>query len=184
MVQRVNFIQRGKYALTYLNMAIVFVLWIVFCVGVHGVFIVQGIWMNTKVIAAKQITKALSDEFAKQAELARATKTVEQTGTAIQSLTSVFQILPRWSRVLSDLAEAVPSQVWLTGVKSSGQTTSASTRHIEVEGRGRSAEAITQFVQRLNEKKIFQNVILARSTKDAEKNDLIFTVSADVVFSG
>lgn len=184
MVQRVNFLQRGKYALTYQNMAIVLGLWLVLCVGVHGIFILEGVWARTKTIAAKEILKALTMEFEKQAQLAQATKTVERTGTAIQSLASVFQVVPRWSKAMDELAAAMPGQVWLTLMKTSGDTVTGAVRHIEVEGRGRSAEAITQFVQRLDDQPIFQNVVLSRSTKDADQGDLIFTVAADVVFSG
>ena len=182
MVQRVNFLQRGTYSMTYQNVAIVFGLWFFLCVVVYGGFVLQGVWVKTKLLAAKETQKALATEFEKQAQLAQASKRVERTGTAILSLASIFEQLPRWSKALTGLAESVPGQVWLTNMKTTVPTAGFSLRHIEVEGRGRSAESITQFVQRLDEQPLFENVVLSRSTRDVELQDLIFTVAADVSF--
>ncbi|MBI2345917.1 MAG: PilN domain-containing protein [Deltaproteobacteria bacterium] len=181
--QRINFLERGRYALTYQNMALFLGCWIVLCAAVHGLFIMRGVWMRTKVIASEQLVKALEAEFQKQVHFATASQTVERTGAAVQSLSSVFQQVPRWSRALKELAEALPAQVWLSSVKTT-VASGTTGRMIEVEGRGRSAEAITQFVQRLDAMPLFANAILARSTKDAEQSHLYFTVAAEVRFTG
>lgn len=182
MVQRVNFLERGKYTLTYQNMALVTALWFFCCLLVQGAMVLHGIWTKAKLQGVEKAEQMFNEEFHRQLQLAQVSKSHERTGTAIQSLASVFEQLPPWSQALTQMAAVVPSQVWLTIVKSVGTPDDNRRRHINIEGRGRSAEAITQFMQKLDETTAFENVALSRSSKDAEPQELIFTIAADLVF--
>ncbi|MBI4367435.1 MAG: PilN domain-containing protein [Deltaproteobacteria bacterium] len=183
MVQRVNFLERGRFAFTYQNAAIATGIMLVLCIAVHVGIILHGTWMTTKVIAAKGLLKGLSMEFEKQVQLAQASKSEERTGTAILSLSTIFEHVPQWSRVLAGVAAVLPDQVWLTMVKSAGATGGAPQRKFEIEGHALSIEAINQFVQRLSEVSGFKDVVNPRSTKDVNERDFIFSIGAEVTIA-
>lgn len=182
MIQRVNFLEQGRYALTYQNMAIFLSLWTALCFGVYGALLLQGVLVSTRVTMAKENAKKVREEFDKRVQFFQVSKTQEQTGTAIQSLTSIFAQLPRWSGVIADMATAAEGRVALTLVKSIAAVEGRPGKMIEIEGRGRSMEAITQFAEQLETEPTFQNVALPRSAKDSEQHDFTFTATAEVVF--
>lgn len=184
MIQRINFIEKGKYALTYRNMLILVGLWVLFCVFIFLVESGYGWWVSGKLALRKQALDELNYRKERAMALVEATKTKQNTTTAIKSLSEIYANYPAWSEVMMHLSNSIPAQLWLTGIGSEYLSKDSFFRRVEISGQGQSAASITQFVKQLNKAPIFHNVFLNSSKKLEEEKRLgySFIVLGEVRF--
>lgn len=181
MAQRINFLDHGKYAFTYRNMAIGVGLWIAVCAVVELGFMVQTWYVKHKVIGRQEQLKALQSRQEQQIRLLEVAQTKEQTGSAIESLTVIFARTPRWSRPLAGLVHAHPAKIDLVQFSSiPGEP--GGERKILLRGHAGSPEAMATLIEQLNKLSVYQHVMLSESTRDVETGGLQFVVSAVIDF--
>lgn len=183
MAQRVNFLDSGPYALTYRNIMIVLGAWVGLCVVVEAGLIGYAWLVEKRLETMQEQVKLLQKQQEQQIQLLALSKTQEQTGTAIQSLTTRFLNPPRWSAVLHALLKARPAQVDLVRFASS-QTEGAAARTVQLEGYSSNAEAMAEFVDHLSHVPMYKHVVLVESSRE-EKGDgrLKFLINATLDFT-
>lgn len=181
MAERVNFLDQGKYAFTYRNMAMGMGAWVGLCVAVAFGFMAHGWYLDSRVAILKERQKKLDQEQQTQLQLLAVSQSQEQAGTAIQTLTSVFAVTPRWSKALDSLVAARPAQIDLTHVGS--RLAENGRREVVFEGYAQNPETMASFVQQLGRQPAFRDVTLNNSQR-AEGDQLKFTISGTVQFTG
>lgn len=182
MAQRINFLDHGKYAFTYRNMAMGVGLWIGVCAVVELGFMAQTWYVKSKVTGRQEQLKALQSRQEQQIRLLEVAQTKEQTGSAIESLTVIFARTPRWSRPLVGLVHAHPAKIDLVQFASVPGEPGAE-RKAMLRGHAGSPEAMAALIEQLNKLPMYQNVMLSESTRDVDTGGLQFVVSAVINFA-
>jgi hypothetical protein len=182
MVQRINFLATGKYAMTYRNMAIALGLWVGLCALIQLGFVGETWVAETKVKAMKDRMRVLQVRQDRKLQLLEATKSKEQAGTAMQSLSTIFVDTPAWSTVLNGLSSARPVALDLFSMK--GEKSESHRYHLVLEGHAESMDAVNEFLGRLNEQHAYESARLTESSRDVEAGKLRFVISSLVRFTG
>lgn len=178
--QRVNFLQKGAYALTYRNMIILVAGLLLFCMLIHGLFAVRHFFAKRKLAGLERAAQELSMKQQKVMAVMQASQSQQSNEAIAQSLAQVFSKMPVWSGVLTDLGNEMPKLIFLKSVKSSGIGDKTDIRKLSISGKGPSAGGIMQFVKAIEDSPLFQNVSLISSQK--EEGGFSFAIDCEVAF--
>lgn len=180
--QRVNFLVGGGYVLTYRNMALIVAGWILFCGLVHVGLI--GLAMNKegRLKTLESRAQVLQSRQAEQVQLLELSKQKVQTGTAVQSLASLFKDTPRWSRMLHALVAVRPGDIDLVRVAAERDKESAQYLLV-IDGTATDTDAITALIEAMHKTPLFQDAKLENSSRDTTTNRMKFVVRSQVQFA-
>jgi Tfp pilus assembly protein PilN len=178
MVKRVNFIEKGPFALTYRNMLILVGIAALVCLLVHGMFVVRYKLLKAKSSELKRQVAELTIQ--KEKTLAAMQIAQSQSSRAVAPLASIFVKMPVWSSSLGSMVSIMPKQLWLESVRSSNVGDISDKRKLEISGKSASHASIAMFVSRLEDLPEFQNSILVNSKK--EGGSFTFVINTEVVF--
>ncbi len=161
-IQRINFVERAVFVLTYRKMLRIGGLWILF-------FLVLSASEWTRTIALAKISSHLEVEVNQlKAEREAIMKQVASASAVPQnpkeSLMQIFDRTPPWSSLLKELSSKTPRGVWLTQIKTV-EKSGPSLPGLTLSGRAGEAGQLTQFLQSLSETTFFDSVVLTSSTK-------------------
>lgn len=165
-IQRVNFVEREPFGLTYRKMILVggvIVGLVVMMIGAQ--------WVRGRL--AGQEAARLEDEVKKlRAERERIFKETGSSGAdstdAREVLINLIDSAPPWSMILRELAARTPRSVWLTNLKSIPRAASNAaqvSQGIELSGHADDAGRVAQFVRALQQAPLFSDVVLTSSKK-------------------
>lgn len=179
MVQRVNFIEKGTYSITYKNMVVFALLTCMVCGLVQGMFVLRVALLKNKVAEMKKQIAELTI----QKEKALAAMQIAQTRSNLSSapLAALFMKMPMWSAVLSEVSNRMPKQVWLDELRSSDIGTT-DMKKLEIAGKSMSHASIAQYVNSLEDSELFSNTVLVRSDKNKEKGAYSFVINTEASF--
>lgn len=183
MVSRINFLEKGKYILTYKKMMILVVGWIVIC---FSLFIIEkgySWWVEKKLEKEKQVMQQLNARKDKTMALLQAQEK-RPVETEVKKLSEVYEHFPVWSEILDSLALRIPSQVWLKSLTSSYVSGSNMFRKLEIGGMGQNAALIASFVKSLNDTEVFKNVIMNKTKREEGEKayGYSFVILGEIVF--
>ena len=178
MIQRVNFVERGPYTLTYRDMLLFAGLLCAACIAVHGIFIFRHMLVKNK---TARLTRQVQ-ELSIYKEKALAALQIAQTRSTgfIAPLASLFVKMPVWSQALSDISKSMPTQIWFKNIRSSSIGEQSDTRKLEISGGSTSHAAVAQFIKSLEDSKLFKSTMLVNSQK--EKTGYSFLINTEVWF--
>lgn len=178
MVQRINFIEKSPYAITYKNMIAFALAACVLCLAFHGLFVLRYSMLKSKVSQMKRQVQELTVHKDKALAAMQIAQTKQIANAA--PLAALFVKMPAWSTALSDMSKKMPKQIWFEKVKSSNIGDRTDIKKIEITGQSVSNASIAQFVNLLEDSEWFQNTVLMNSHK--EKSGYSFVVSSEVLF--
>ena len=183
MAQRVNFLEKSAFVLTYRNMLIIAGAFCIFCTMIHGGFMMRHWMVKTKLVESNRIVNELTIRKEKALAVLQATQTRNTDATVTQALVSIFSKIPAWSSVLEDLSKKMPKQIWLKELRTQDIGERVDVKKIELSGKGASIASIAEFVSGLESSGKFQNVALVSSEKNEIDRNYSFMVNADVIFA-
>ncbi len=184
-MSRINFVEKGAFVLTYKKMIAAGVIWFAFCLLLFFMFSGYSWYLGRSLDRNKSFLKQLNAQKDRALALVEATK-VQTVAPDMKGLADVFDHFPVWSEVMSILSDSLPAQVWLTSVQTQFYSENSMARKIEIGGRGRNTGSIARFVKQLNNKPLFYNAVLNKSTRveeDSRNPGYSFVVIGDVRFS-
>lgn len=160
MVSRINFIEKGKYALTYRNLAVLLGAWVLFCTLIYSIQVFYGFFVHQSFLNQDRALKHLSAERDRGlAILEMAAKNIEsRVGT--KGIEKYLSFVPEWSGVLRELEASLPKSVWLLSVASSDLEEGNKSKRLEIKGMGLNSGGVVQFVKNLSDSKVFRNAII------------------------
>lgn len=178
MVQRINFIEKGAFALTYKNMLLFAGALCLVCVVIHGGFMLQNGWVKNK---AAEIKKQVQ-ELTVQKDKALAAMQIAQSQAIVTAapLASLFVKVPIWSTTLGEIGQKMPKQIWLSTIRSTDIGDRTDIKKIEIAGKSASHAAVAQFVGAIDSLDKFQNTVLVTSKKDTVGYS--FLINTEVLF--
>lgn len=158
MIQRINFIEKKPFILTYRKMVLL-------GGGLFGLAILfYGLQMVRLVSIEKRITKLTVEVTKLKAERERRLKELAgETGAAAGAQAVLIQYFDdplSWAALLNELTSETPRSLWLTSLKSSEKADDASKRGMTINGQADEASAVTSFVKSLSDSPYFEKVIL------------------------
>jgi len=183
VTDRINFLEKGKYVLTYKKMAMAVGLWFVLCFVVffsltgYKWLIIKGKEKYVKHLAQlntrKERTMALIEA-----------QSVPVLEPQVKKLSEVYDHFPNWSAALVELSENIPSQVWLTNVTSTYLSDNGMYRRVEISGNAKNISSIANFSNKLNKSSLFRNVVLNKSSRveGSKKSGYSFVLLGEIVF--
>lgn len=183
MVDRINFLKKGKYILTYKRMLQYAVIWVVALAAVFSLLIAYN-WINNKRLeSSKVFLEQLNAKKQRTEALVEAAK-FKHTGSSVKEVALIYATFPSWSEVMRDLAESMPRQLWLTSISSTAPSQSPASRKLEIQGKSRNNSNVATFLENLNKKTLFKNVVLSKSVRDAKEGqrDYNFDVNGEITF--
>lgn len=184
MTKKVNFLDKGAYALTYKRLVALVVTWFVLCLGVFVLERGYSWYLGNSYQARQQALKLLNTRKEKTMALVEASS-AGAGQPDVRELSQIFSNFPLWSVVLGNLSGSMPGQVWLTAMTTGYLAENSMMRKIEINGLGRNTSTIASFVQQLNNKPDFSNIVLSKSEKVKEDNrssGYSFTILGEVRF--
>ncbi len=178
MVQRINFIEKGAFALTYRNMILFAVAMFVLCSLVHGLFVLRYAMLKNK---ANELKKQMA-ELSVQKDKALAAMQIAQAHAVSTSapLIALFAKMPVWSRSLGEMVDIMPKQVWLEIIRSVSLGDQNDVKKLEIVGKSASNSAVAQFVSNLDALDNFRNTSIVNTKK--EVYGYSFLINSEVLF--
>ena len=178
-VQRINFIEKGAWTLTYRNMLIFVGLTCVICTLINVGLSLRSAYLKSYVGELKRQAQELMIQ--KDKALAAMQLLQNQTTSAsVAPLAALFSKTAGWSNVLENLVKFKPKQLWLDNVRSIDVGERTDLKKLEIAGKSVSNAAIAQFVGQLDGSGKFKNTVLMNSQKD--KNGYTFLVNTEIPF--
>jgi Tfp pilus assembly protein PilN len=179
MVRRINFIEKGAFALTYKNMIFFVMAALACCVFVHFFFMLRCTLLKSKAANLQRQVQQL----AIQKDKALAAMQIAQSNVSDYAapLAELFVKMPVWSAALSDLAKSMPRQLWLETIRSTtGGGEAGDIRKLEIVGKGVSHAAVAGFVSSLDGLERFKNTVMVNSQRGAD--GYTFLINTEVIF--
>jgi Tfp pilus assembly protein PilN len=174
MAERINFLEKGAYVITYKKMVMLIAAWVAIC---FSIFIFESIFrwvVHSRLNMLVKHHSELSSEQQKAMALLEATKE-SFVKPEMKKLSEIYDNYPAWSRVLYEVAKRRPSLVSLTEITTAFGTEGGGTRKMELSGRGQGADMIANFVSTLNNSSLFRNVMLNKSAKASGEREYGYT---------
>lgn len=178
MIQRVNFIEKGAYTITYKNMLMFAGLVCVVCLLINGLFVLRVAMLKSKVAEGKKQIAELTI----QKEKALAAMQIAQTQSVASAapLAALFVKMPRWSAALADISKRMPKQIWFEQIRSTTIGERTDMKKLEIAGKSLSHSSIAQFVNLLEDSDLFSNSVLLKSER--ADGGYSFVVNTDATF--
>ncbi|MBI2975200.1 MAG: PilN domain-containing protein [Deltaproteobacteria bacterium] len=149
-----------------------------FCVFIQLFFMFRHALLKSKSGNLKREVQELSIQ--KDKALVAMQIAQSNAGDSAAPLAELFVKVPVWSTALSDLAKAMPKQLWLETIRSTTAGDAGDIKKLEISGRGVSHAAVASFVSSLDASERFQNTIMVNSQKGA--SGYTFLVNTEVLF--
>lgn len=200
MIKRINFIEKQVLAFTYLTLAQI-------CLGVLVFMSLLAGWQFFKVYRAD---KVLAEEQAHVDSLKEEQKTLKAKPVKpvkerisigeFQALLDRMESAPRWSKILQDISQRLPTAVWMTTFKSVDGARGSDTERkkkdksdkdkeeieepvrlvyrLEFTGHSLDVRNISEFLATLFKSDYLKNLTLSESVKD--QTDYRFVIKSEV----
>jgi len=184
-MSRINFVEKGAFVLTYKKMIAAGVAWLVICFFIFLIFSGYSWYLGRSLEQNKSFLKQLNAQKDRALALVEASN-VQKVAPDMKGLAEVFDHFPIWSEVMRILSDSLPAQVWLTSVQTQFYSENSTARKVEIGGMGRNTSSVARFVKQLNDKPLFYNVVLNKSSRLEEDNQnpgYSFVVIGDIRFS-
>ncbi len=176
-VQRINFIEREPFVLTYRRMlegggvlAAVFL-------------ILFGIQFLRVHFADKQLQQTEAEVQTLREESDRLFKQMAALGgaqSAKEVLSNLFEKTAPWATMLKELTATAPRSVWLVSLKSRPSPGSSGMPGLEMSGRSEEAGSVAQFLKSLTSSTFFQDVVLATSKHESMAGADVYSFIIDL----
>jgi Tfp pilus assembly protein PilN len=161
-----NFLKQGSSGLTYKSLVYGLAGWVVLLGVIYGIQFLRYWLLRDEMTQAKHQVTNLNEEKEKQVEMIKLMSNRRIGVSAQENLTVIIANRPRWSRVLQEIARALPSDVWLDSIKVKGGGDEWYT--ILIRGEAKSQRVLTDFILRLESSGLFAKTALD-NTKLASK---------------
>lgn len=165
-IRRMNFLKQGSSGLTYKSLVYGLAGWVVLLGVIYGIQFLRYWLLRDEMTQAKHQVTNLNEEKEKQVEMIKLMSNRRIGVSAQENLTVIIANRPRWSRVLQEIARALPSDVWLDSIKVKGGGDEWYT--ILIRGEAKSQRVLTDFILRLESSGLFAKTALD-NTKLASK---------------
>ena len=146
-IKRVNFLQQERHALTYKNMVFLLIGWCLLLVLAYGVQLGRQHLVVREIRAERKVISQLNKQKDQHLEQAAQYYRRRLGGASHSDLRAILENRPRWSRVLRELTQQLPGQVWLDSVKIMLHPSEGFL--IEMTGKAKSQRRITNFLMQL-----------------------------------
>lgn len=176
-----NFLAREKVEFTYRRIAKLMLVWAIFlsCIGV--IQVLRYVYAKYDIKQERAYVEQLTQEKDRRMALAQMAGVQKNRQIMQEDLYMIFRRPPYWSVVLKKLATSVPQQLQLTSVTTKAGKGKYMT--MEIKGVGTSVRAITEFIMRLEETKVFKGVELVGTQWNRSGGDFRFELYANVLVS-
>lgn len=188
MKERVNFLEKGAFVLTYKKMMLIVGAWIVFCLVIFAIQSIYGLWVSEKLKNSKNILVQLNAKKEQTMALIEATKS-PQIAPDAKELSEIYLGFPVWSEVVAAVSRHMPPEAWLSSISSAYFSERSMNRKIEINGTAKNTASIARFTEELNKDPMFLNIILNKSDRvqDADKKQgssqgYSFVITGEVKF--
>lgn len=185
MVERINFMERGKFVLTYKSMVQLAVLWFAGCIVIFMLIGMYSWYVGKSVDKYKFKLRELNIQKNKTMALLEASKTVP-SGTNVKRLSEIYAHYPVWSDVMGYLSRNMPPQTWLNSVTTEYLGENTIFRKIQITGEGQNTASIARFVSQLNKHPLLNNMVLSRSSrkevKEEKQTGYSFIILGEIAF--
>jgi len=179
-IQRINFIEREPFVLTYRRMLEIGGAAAAVCLFLFGM-------QFGRVHLAEARQERLEKEVqALREESDRIFKQMSASGgpqSAREALTSLFEKAPPWAALLKEMTAEAPRSVWLTGLKSKEGAGGAGMIGLQLSGHSEEAGSVAQFLKSLTASSFFQNVVLASSKHEMVSGSDVYSFVIDLSVS-
>lgn len=176
-IQRINFIQKEPFVLTYKRMLLFGGALIGLCLFLAGVQGVRLVYSQRQATQMTEEVKRLRDERDK---LFKQSSNAKGELSARDALLNLFEGAPPWAAILKELTAVTPRSLWLTGLKSSPRADAASPLNLQLSGRSEEAASIARFLKSLNGSSFFKNVVLVSSRRETPTKGGGYSFSIDL----
>jgi len=170
-IKRMNFLQQSRSAITYATLLKVLVIWCVFLAFLFGVQVLRELNIKREMRNAKEAANALNMEKDGHLERIQRVSRLRVGLSAKEGLSAILQNRPRWSKVLKNLTDSLPSKVWLDSVSVVDSKTGD--YEIEMFGKAKSQRALTNFIMRVESSGSFSGTSLVTSRLSGDKKGLL-----------
>ena len=178
-IQRINFIEREPFVLTYKKMIIMGGALFGVVLFFYGVQLTRLLWIE------KNVTRLTEEVTQLKASRERALlEAGSETGGLVSARAALLKILTHatsWSAVVRELTTETPHSLWLTSLKSYEKAESLSRRGLLLNGQAEEAESVTFFLKALSGSPYFTNVVLTSSKQESGPSGLLYQFSIDLI---
>jgi hypothetical protein len=182
-VERVNFIEKGKFALTYRKMAELCGIWVLFCFFIFLLLAGHSWWAGKSLESYRHKLSELNVKKDKTMALLEVS-TAKPASANIKGLADIYAGFPTWSEIMLYLSKSMPAQAWLKSVSTTYAENGANFRKIEIRGESQNTSSVAKFVKELNGVPLFHNIILNKSFRNVKdgKQRYSFVIIGEVAF--
>jgi Tfp pilus assembly protein PilN len=145
-LHRMNFLKRARFGFTFRDMVYTIAAWYLLLMMFYGIEALRIYGLERRIDTAKATLVQLTSEKDRQAEIAK-TSIKSKGGVTKENLGALLMRRPRWSKVLKGIVQIMPADVWLDEGKVTGGDDQWYT--IEVSGKARSQQSLSDFIMRL-----------------------------------
>lgn len=175
MIQRVNFIEKKRLAITYRMIANAYLVAIGICGLLYGYAIITYMHSQKTIRDLQLGIVQLQKEKEKLMK-----KEKKNTGTGpFVAIQDELEQVPQWSLLLDSLSQILPHQVWLKEFKTRAQEKEGHKREVQLEGQAKNAQAISTFLKMIEDTPFFEDVVL-RSSEEDKTGVFDFEISCNI----
>jgi Tfp pilus assembly protein PilN len=177
MTQRINFIEKRPFVLTYRKMVLVGGGIFGFLILFYGVQAVRLVSVEKKVVKLTAEVMRLKQEKEKRLKALEAAASAGSAAGAQAALVQYFDDPLSWSSFLNELTSQIPRSLWLTSLKA--QEKKEARQGMLIEGRAEEASAVTGLVKALADSPYFEKVILTSLKQEKGDRGLYYKFTID-----
>jgi len=174
MIQRINFLQKQTFEITYAALLVAFGSVLLICLLSYGVTrLKQGGAERRRASLTTEINKLKEEreQLLHRGELS-------QTSGPWAAIQQALEKEPSWPQLLSSLAASLPPNVWLVSFKSFSKEGNPDVKGIVFHGSARSQQAVAAFLTAMGKTPHFEKIVLTSS--DKEQGLFHFSASCDI----
>ncbi|GEM_PF-3463447 len=178
-VERINFIEKEPFQLTYRKMLFIGGGLFVFIILLSSLQWVRAGMIEKSVV---QLNNEIVNLKAEREKLVRqaAPNLAGNFAGAQTELLKIFDTPFSWAGILRDITAQISRSLWLINVDSSDKDGGSLQKGLILKGRAEEASAITSFVKALAESTRFENVILTSTKQTTGPNGTFYDFSVDL----
>lgn len=177
MIQRVNFLEREIFFLTYRKMTVWGGCIAAVALLLYGSAFLQSTWVErraTKIFEEVSQLKVERDRVLSQVE--------EKAGAAGQGDKAVresFERSPRWSSLLREVSHRMPAGLWLISLKTYQREDASGGRGVLLSGESDDSRQISLFLKELDGSSFFEKTLLTESKQEKRGMARVYTYTID-----